>query len=256
MDKYLYFSATGTTKRVMEALGADAGSSLDITLRKPSGKELSLDGEDMLYIGFPVFGGRVPATVLERLDSLQGNGAKAVVVAVYGNRHYDDALKEMQSFLEHRGFRVVVEIAAVAQHSMVPAVAAGRPDCHDIKRLKEIKEEIARLSASGGLKAMTPRPEETYKAYQPMPVAPLSTADCTLCGLCARECPVSAIRVDDACASDASRCILCMRCVALCPSHARKLPDAVQQAVASRLTALCAVNKEIEVFYAAGNVTL
>ena len=44
----------------------------------------------------PVYAGRVPALAVERLKDIKTSGVKCVIVAVYGNRAYEDALVEMQ----------------------------------------------------------------------------------------------------------------------------------------------------------------
>ena len=44
----------------------------------------------------PVYAGRVPALTVERLKGIKTSGVKCVIVAVYGNRAYEDALVEMQ----------------------------------------------------------------------------------------------------------------------------------------------------------------
>ena len=56
----------------------------------------------------PFFVGRVPALAVERLRMVKPNSAKCVVVAVFGNRAYDDALLEMQDVASEVGFRVMV----------------------------------------------------------------------------------------------------------------------------------------------------
>ncbi len=249
MIKYIYFTATNTTQKVMETLGADRDNSLNITLRTPSDEQLCFEKEDVLYLGFPVFGGRVPAIVLERLNHLKGNGCKAVVTAVYGNRHYDDAIKEMQAFAEQHGCNVVAAIAAVAQHSIAPTIATGRPDATDIMRLKEIRKEIEERLKGGTLEAIPHRPEEEYKEYRQLPVFPETTEDCVLCGTCADQCPVQAINISDTCSTIPSRCILCMRCVAVCPAEARRLPHETLQAITARIESRCNGRRETEVFW-------
>lgn len=52
--------------------------------------------EDLAVIAMPVFAGRVPAMAVDRLQRVNAHGAKCVVVVVFGNRAYDDALLELQ----------------------------------------------------------------------------------------------------------------------------------------------------------------
>ena len=66
----------------------------------------NLHEDDLVVIAMPVFAGRVPALAVERLRKVNPHGAKCVVVAVYGNRAYDDALIEMLDVATEIGFRV------------------------------------------------------------------------------------------------------------------------------------------------------
>ena len=53
------------------------------------------------------------------------------MVAVFGNRAYDDALLEMQDVASEIGFRVIAAVAAVAEHSIIRKYGKGRPDADD-----------------------------------------------------------------------------------------------------------------------------
>ena len=50
----------------------------------------------------PVYAGRVPAIAVERLKGIKTSGVKCVIVAIYGNRAYEDALVEMQDVATER----------------------------------------------------------------------------------------------------------------------------------------------------------
>ncbi len=239
MKKYIYFSATGTTERVMEALGGDTMSKVNVTAGAPSADDLKFGADDLIFLGFPVFGGRVPAFYLERIAVLTGGGCKAVVVAVYGNRHYDDAVREMQNFATAHGCEVVAAITAVAQHSIAPTIATDRPDSEDLARLHEFAVEIDRRLLAGELTALPVAPEQPYKEYRQLPILPQSGADCSLCGVCADEGPTGAIAIGNELTTDPARCILCMRCVALIPSDARALPSEVLAQVTAMIQSKC-----------------
>ncbi len=249
MKTYIYFSATGTTERVMEALGCNAANRVNVTAVAPSADELKFGTDDLIFLGFPVFGGRVPAIYLERIAALKGGGCKAVIVAVYGNRHYDDAVREMQDFATTHGCKVVAAITAVAQHSIAPTIATGRPDSEDLERLQKFAAEIDRRLVAGELTALPATSEQPYKEYRQLPVLPQSSADCSLCGVCADECPTQAITLGDELTTDSTRCILCMRCVAVCPSNARALPAQVLEQVTAMIQSRCNGRRETEIVF-------
>ncbi len=80
-------------------------------------------------------------------------------------------------------------------------------------------------------------------------VQPQSNAGCSLCGVCADECPTGAIAIGDELTTDPARCILCMRCVAVCPSGARALPAEVLAQVTAMIQSRCNGHKETEITF-------
>ena len=106
MEVY-YFSPTGGTKKVSsifadamekEVIWHDLGSK-EPMMEKPEG--------EMTVVASPVFGGRIPSVVREKIEKFSGTGKKAVTIAVYGNRAYEDALLEMNDILTKCGFTVI-----------------------------------------------------------------------------------------------------------------------------------------------------
>ena len=92
------FSPTGGTKKVADCL-AEALSQdihpIDLTEMREDFRALSLKETDTAVIAVPSYGGRVPAPAVERLSQIKANGAKAILVCVYGNRAYEDTLVEL-----------------------------------------------------------------------------------------------------------------------------------------------------------------
>ena len=90
----IVFSPTGGTKKV-SALLTDAlegeAANVDLTDSKQNFRTVQLTQEDIAVISVPSYGGRVPAVAVERLTMLRGQGARAVLVCVYGNRAYLEA---------------------------------------------------------------------------------------------------------------------------------------------------------------------
>ena len=75
--------------------------------------------DDLAIIAMPVFAGRVPALAVERVRMVNPRGAKCVVVAVFGNRAYDDALIEMQYVTTEMLFLVIVALLSVSYYIII-----------------------------------------------------------------------------------------------------------------------------------------
>lgn len=243
-----YFSPTGGTKKVGECFAQAAAEKVRLVDLMHE-KEPSTDpGADVAVIAMPVFGGRVPEAAVERLRRVQGNGRRAVTIAVYGNRAYEDALLEMNNVAQECGFKVVAGLAAIAQHSMLPIVAAGRPDELDVKELKGYAEKVLAKIEKGGEEAVTVPGDFPYKPHMARAATPVSLPACNHCETCVFICPTGAIKAKEAMATDPEQCILCMACVAACPQNARVLPDPMKAHLEQRLGPLKDVRRENELF--------
>lgn len=244
-----YFSPTGGTKKVGKAF-ADAFAK-ETNMIDLSGKAALAEKPDteVIVATVPVFGGRIPSFVSEKLRSLDGNGKKAVTLVVYGNRAYEDALLELNDVLTGRGFEVVASGAFIAQHSMAPEVGAGRPDEKDIKEIQNFAEKVSdKLEKAQKSEVHVPG-NHPYKQGAAMPVTPMSLPSCTLCGKCAAACPTAAIQLcDGKVQTDMEKCMLCMACTHACPEHARILPPPLQEKMEQMLGGLKAVRNENELF--------
>lgn len=131
------FSPTGGTRRVGELLCNEFGGECVTTELCTKEENLKLPGihtDDLTVISMPVYAGRVPAMAVERLKGIEANGARCVIIAVYGNRAYEDALVEMQDVATGMGFRVVAAIAAIAEHSICPHVWLRPSRCRRCQR--------------------------------------------------------------------------------------------------------------------------
>ena len=196
-----------------------------------------------MLVAMPSFGGRAPAAAIERLRKIAGNGGKCTLVCVYGNRAYEDTLAEMEDAAKECGFRVVAAVAAVAQHSILPQYAVGRPDASDKKQLEQFAEQIA-----GKTEAVVSIPgNRPYKKAGGAGLVPKAGQSCTKCGLCAASCPVQAIDPANFTA-DAKKCISCMRCVKQCPEKARSVNGAIVSIAAMAIKKACSVRKENELY--------
>ena len=242
----IIFSPTGGTEKVAHILAGQLGNStvtIDLSDAKTDFTKCEITPEDMVFVAMPSFGGRAPAVAIERLKQITGNGAKCTLVCVYGNRAYEDTLVEMEDAAKECGFRVIAAVAAVAEHSILPQYATGRPDKTDEAQLADFAAKIAgRDSVITSLPGNRP-----YKKSGGAGLVPKPTKDCVKCGLCAEKCPVQAI--DPASfAADPKLCIGCMRCMKQCPKDARKVNGLMVSIAGMAIKKACSVRKENELY--------
>lgn len=245
----IIFSPTGTTKKVADTLAsamAEHHTEIDLADNDRSFSKTAFTDQDLCILAVPVYGGRVPCTAANRLKELSGNQAKAVLVAVYGNRAFEDALVELQDLAEGAGFSVVAGVAAVAEHSIVREIAHGRPDEADLQSLRGMGKTIkASLNRSAAPVLPGNRP---YRVYNPVPIAIEVGPDCIRCGGCAAVCPVGAISKEAPSLPASSACISCMRCVAVCPLHARQADPEKVAFIRQKIGPVCQSRKENQLF--------
>ena len=247
----IVFSPTGGTKQVADCLtGALDGetTTVDLTDSKQDFDAVTLTKEDVAVISVPSYGGRVPAVAAERLGRVHGNGARAVLVCVYGNRAYEDTLAELEDTAKQAGFQVIAAVAAIAEHSIARQFAAGRPDAQDKALLSDLAKQIQQKLSQGALSVPVIPGNRPYKKAGGAGMVPKPTKECTNCGVCAAECPVQAIDRNDPKKVKDKACISCMRCISVCPNAARKVNPVMLAAVGVALKKVCSERKECELF--------
>jgi len=249
MTQLFYFSPTGGTKAVGTRFCAGISPETKLVNLAEWNDQESKTTEDLVVAALPVFGGRIPALAADRLKGLEGAGKKAVTIVVYGNRAYEDALIELNDTMEQAGFQVIASGAFIAQHSMVPEVAQGRPDAQDLEDIDCFAKKVAAILEQGKYHELTVPGNRPYKQSMRMTATPISLPDCRLCGACAAACPTKAITVQDGHVStNGEQCMLCMACTAVCPEHVRVLPPPLAEKLEQMLAATKTVRRENEFF--------
>lgn len=260
MDKkvnLIYFSATGTTEQTIKAIGKGVSNKLkdfNITLPMNRKQDYTFDENDLLIVGVPVYGGRVPEFLLDYFSKIKGNNTLAVFVVVYGNRDYDDALLELKEVFEKNAFIGIAAGAFIGEHSYTDKVATGRPDKEDLKKAYNfglsIKEKINKISNTKEMPSLLVKGNHPYKERSAKTIAaPITDETCIKCGICATTCPMAAISFTDYSKIDSSLCIHCCSCIKICPVNAKSFNDETIENIVEKLnTQFRLIRQEPELF--------
>lgn len=260
--RLIYFSPTGTTRKVLESIAqgfaaAEVGQ-VDLTL--PAGAMQAvppISATELVILGAPVYGGRLPAEAIDRFRRLTADRTPAVVVVVYGNREFEDALLELKDLARELGFVPVAAGAFIGEHSFARPdlpIANGRPDRRDDQLARDFGAKISKKLMTlpqpiGELDLAVPGRFPYQGGVRPLIVTPVTTAEtCTLCGTCAAVCPTAAVTVQESVTTAGERCIRCSACIKSCPADARSWQDGTMNTIAGWLHEHCATRKEPEIF--------
>jgi len=224
----IYFSPTGTTRKIVTSiahgLGAEHVVRYDLTMPEASFKTVLADG--IAVIGAPVYAGRVPELFLQRLPGIASKRVPAVLVALYGNREFEDALVELRDVSVAMGFNVIAAGAFIGEHSYSTSsqpIAAGRPDARDLAAAVKFGRQVAGKIVHQAFVPPKIDGNLPYKERVPIGgIAPETESKaCVLCGRCAEVCPSGVVTVSDSVITRADNCIMCCACVKNCEFQAR-----------------------------------
>jgi len=250
----VFFSPTGNTKKSVNTMAAAIAqhcgknaadvSAYDCTVKTDAVllENVEFETEDFVIIGAPVYAGRIPLAAKERLQQFRGKNTPCIIVASYGNRHYDDALLEMKDMAEANGFAVKGAAAVIGRHTY-GEIQVDRPNAQDLKEMEAFAVNAYRSEHNLEKVPGNPVYREGIKGGKFKP----STLDtCIKCGLCKRNCPVGAIRDDFTVIEET--CISCFRCIRNCPVKAKQMVSEEYDTFAAEFTSRLSQRRENEFF--------
>jgi len=224
----VYFSATGTTGKVVHKVAEGTGLTIqetDFTKLKNGPKPPSFGADELVIVGIPVYFGRVPSFLVNYVKGLRGDQTPCAAVVVYGNRHFDDSLVELTDLLTEGGFKVIAGAAFIGEHSFSSTLGGGRPNDADTALAFEFGQSVrAKLDADAAALAADAipgeRPYREYPAPTGQPFGPSVGEGCDRCGGCAERCPTGAIDPADVTNIDFTKCLRCRACAKGCEKGA------------------------------------
>ncbi len=244
----VYFSPAGSTAHVARVMRQkiaaletpvttiDLGDDPDIDFIIPQ----LFDAKDniCLYIGSPVYAAHPVPPVMEFIARMpRAENGFSVPFVTWGAVTSGIALHEMATALAQKGYRVLGAAKVLARHSMMWAedapLGADHPGPEDDQMIATLLEAVAdKLKKSDPpalSRAILDYQENSVReqmvqmnferAKKHFPVKKVVKERCTLCGICAENCPVTAIHLSEA-AEIGPACIHCFNCVRLCPETA------------------------------------
>lgn len=245
----VFFSPTHTSARVARSIaeGINMPRRVETDLTYDEATTPIEITNSLTIVAAPVYGGLISETAMQRIQRLRGKNSPVIIVAVYGNRDYEDALVQLRATLTDNGFTPLAAGAFIGEHSYSrPAegmpIAEGRPDANDLRtattfgqdclqKLEKAEADTTHIGVemttalSNQLSNFFVKGNIPWKVLtHGTPTCPESTDDCCACGQCIDVCPTHAIRLSNdgnQIVTNVNQCIRCCACVKECPVGAR-----------------------------------
>ena len=248
----IYISPTGNTKEAVRAVAKGiAGQvsdgdfySIDLTPRELRKGVLDFAPGDVVVLGVPTYAGRVPNKLLPYItEAIYGDGAYAVPLVTYGNRAFDDSLKELATIMYDNGMDIIGGCAVASEHAFTSKLGTGRPDKEDLERLTgygiQIGSSLKAAGDGGNVRLINPdnlpgHNFDEFEYYVPkkedgtqaafLKAVPITdTSKCTGCGQCKDICPMGCYQ--NSLIEAEGICIKCHGCIKACPVEAKSFDN-------------------------------
>jgi ferredoxin len=257
----IYFSPTDTTRTVLEEIAKGLGKNdynvIDTTKSEIRTQPAPVFNNDLVLIGAPVYGGRLPKDSADYFKAIKASNSMAVLVVLYGNREFEDALLEMKNISIDSGFIPLAGCAFIGEHSFsndgLP-IAKNRPDEDDLKKAflfgKQVTDLVNSIENTEDIIPVHVPGNFPYKdGIGNISLSFITVTEaCDDCGICVDACPKDAIDETNDYSTIDENCIFCCACIKSCPQEARVMKDGPFKDKAKWLYENCAHRKEPQLF--------
>lgn len=231
MDATIFcFSATGNSLAIARQIAKGLGDcAIQSMAAEPPDEPVGGPGMPVGFV-FPVFFWRLPRLVrsfVERLNLIDGTYCFAF--ATFGG-YGADALGMLEDILKEKGVRLSYAAGAKMPGNYIVKYEAFAPDTIRklLKSAMRRADEAALEIANGGLRPVRRGARllsrmangSMYKDIAQWDEHFHATDLCTGCGLCAKVCPVSNIRMENRRPLWRHHCERCVACLQWCPCEA------------------------------------
>ncbi len=227
-----YFSATGNSRHAAKMIAsATSNRVISITDCLKNGV-FDFTAESGETIGFisPVYNFGLPVTVIDFINqlNLRHNGGYVFTLVTYGG-FSGGASKMLRGLLKQKGIKIDAQYSVRMPDTWTPVYdLSDKNKVNETNRKADIKIDVIinriNKKAKGNFDSKRiPFGDKFYGGYEEMRrTSSLSVSEnCIACGLCAEQCPVDAIEIQNGRPIWVKgKCAMCLSCLHHCPEFA------------------------------------